>query len=105
MCSAMGEVVFFFLNLAPLLQSHPSCSALAHPFYISTLAITTAENSALSIVDQQGRVAHEHKSKAYFISRRAPEGTEANANVACLLKHLLWKYMEAEVGPFVEELC
>lgn len=105
MCSAIGDFHFFLLNLVPLLQSHPSCSALAHSSYISTLAITTAENSALSIVDQQGRVAHEHKSKAYFISRHAPERTEANATVACLLKHLLWKYMEAEVGPFVEDLC
>lgn len=60
------------------------CSYLV--FYISTLTITTAEYSALSIVDQQGGAAHEFKSKACFVSSHEPEKTEANTNAACLVK-------------------
>lgn len=72
-----------------------SCSV----FYISTLAIMTAEYSALSIVDQQGRAAHEYKSKACFVSSHEPEKTEANTNDACLVKLIFVEIHGGRSGP------
>lgn len=74
------------------------CSYLV--FYISTLTITTAEYSALSIVDQQGGAAHECKSKACFVSSHEPEKTEANTNAACLVKFIFVEIHGGRSGPF-----
>lgn len=74
------------------------CSCLV--FYVSTLAITTAEYSAPSIVDQQGRAAHEYKSKACFVSSHESEKTEANTNAACLVKLIFVEICGGRNGPF-----
>jgi len=98
MCSAVGISSFTESSsvAAQPFQLLCSCSV----FYISTLATMTAEYSALSIVDQQGRAAHAYKSKACFVSSHEPEKSEANTNAACLVKLFFVEIHGGRSGPF-----
>lgn len=98
MCSAAGD---FGCHESVSTSAEPSqllCSCSV--FYISTLAVVTAEYSALRIVDQQGGAAHEYESKACFVSSREPEETEANANAACVVKWIFVEIHGGRSGPF-----
>lgn len=96
MCSAVGDLGFAECNSASVEPSQLlSCS-----FFVSTSVVMTAENSALSLVDQQGRVAHEHKREACFVSRHEPEKTEANTNVACRVELVLVEIHGGRSWPF-----
>lgn len=95
MCSAVGDLGFAECSSASVEPSQLLCSC---SFFVSTSVVMTAEQQ--SLVDQQGIVAHKHKSEACFVSSHKPEKTEANTNVARRVKSVLVE-MEAEVGPFV----
>lgn len=98
MCSAVEKFGFAESSSTSAEPSQllRSCSV----FYISTLAIRTAEYSALSIVDEQGRAAHEYKSKTCFVFSREPEKTEANTNAACLVKLIFVEIHGGRSKPF-----
>lgn len=97
MCSAVGDLGFAEFSSTSVEPSQLLCSCSL--FCISTSVVMTAENSALSLVDQQGRVAREHKSEAYFVSSHEPEKTEANTNV-CRVRVVLVEIRGGRSWPF-----